>query len=297
MYGIYTGAIRVATTTMNVWMYVIGRLEKAIHDCETGCTKEDNCNVNETFVQTHSWDEAAAYYVGSIPKFTGQGGHLLYSLAENTCTAFGTCLTSGAQAGQALANNRILKALRDGQFHLHAQRCGQAYVNLQIIRTYMKIPLVQNVLRYAYKLGVLNDTRDETMAEGAAFAATILPLVHDCNPDDAAIIFDNMNMGMGSPSNGNTTSRSRSALDFVAVKQALERNYYCMGWSCDDVGGLVDAFDGAYLGGAEPCVDNAALPDLDESSASATPTALAIPGANLNYSVYRMTDVEDLIVP
>jgi len=54
---------------------------------------------------------------------------------------------------------------------------------------------------------------------------------------------------------------------FLLVKQALERNYYCLRVTCDDVGGLVDMYGEyrsapttsggpAYLPNAEACIDS-----------------------------------------
>ena len=36
----------------------------------------------------HAWDEAVAFYTGSIPKSTRTGGVLLYSLAQKRCQEF-----------------------------------------------------------------------------------------------------------------------------------------------------------------------------------------------------------------
>jgi len=41
--------------------------------------------------------------------------------------------------------------------------------------------------------------------------------------------------------------------DFTTVKQAFERNYECLGVTCDTIGGLV--FGDGYYADAEPCSD------------------------------------------
>jgi hypothetical protein len=105
----------------------------------------------------------------------------------------------------------------------------------------MAIPLVQGTLRYAY----LTDTSltpsvsEKSQAEGAVFAASVLPIVHACSPSDAQTIYNNMAVG------------SQSA-KFVEVRAAFERNYGCMGISGSDVGGLYDSATEAYFTNAEP---------------------------------------------
>ena len=71
-------------------MYVIREMEDAVDDCNNDCPI-DACNDD----QVNSWDEAVAFYTGSVPKATGDGGYLLYTLAQSLCRSFGTCLTQG----------------------------------------------------------------------------------------------------------------------------------------------------------------------------------------------------------
>ena len=53
----------------------------------------------------------------------------------------------------------------------------------------MTVPLVQGSLRYAYKIGeVPADRSQKNAAEGAVFTASVLPLVHYCNPKSASSI-------------------------------------------------------------------------------------------------------------
>ena len=43
------------------------------------------------------------------------------------------------------------------------------------------------------------------------------------------------------------------SVSFEVVKTAFERNYNCLGITCEDVGGLIDSVTDGYLFGAEPC--------------------------------------------
>merc|ERR1712046_242311 len=77
---------------------------------------------------------------------------------------------------------------------------------------------------------------------GAVFAASVLPLVHDCSTEAAGTIYDNMKLGA-------------TSTDFVAVKNAFESTYSCLSISCAEVGGYWDALDNKYEAFAGPCTD------------------------------------------
>jgi hypothetical protein len=65
----------------NIWMYVIHEMEAAIKDCNNGN------------VAGKHWDEAVAFYTGSIPMSNGLPvGNLLFALSANRCKDFDTCL-------------------------------------------------------------------------------------------------------------------------------------------------------------------------------------------------------------
>merc|ERR1740129_375562 len=91
----------------------------------------------------------------------------------------------------------------------------------------MTIPVIQGTLRYAYKVGMGVATGEKEKAEGAVFAAGVLPRVHACNEADAATIYENMKVGA-------------PATDFYAVLSAFENNYECMGIADWEVGALYD---------------------------------------------------------
>jgi hypothetical protein len=103
----------------------------------------------------------------------------------------------------------------------------------------MTVPLIQGTLRYVY-ITIAKTITEKAEAEGATFAATVLPIVHACSPNDAKIIYDNMRQG-------------KAGTDFAAVKEAFKRNYPCIGIACSDVGGIFDDANAVYLSGAEPC--------------------------------------------
>merc|ERR1719299_403867 len=206
-------------------MYVIREMEDAILDCNAGC---DTLECNDDAV--HAWDEAVAFYVGSL-----NNGKLNwpYTLADKRCKNFGTC---------PRVNADILQQFKLGKDKLLAKKCTEAEPIKKKIVELISVPLVQGALRYAYKIGTEKDTSAKSRGEGATFAAAILPRVHACNSASASLISNNMKIDAVSPMKDG----------FAVVKKAFESAYSCMGMTCADVGG-VQVSPGKYFAGAEPC--------------------------------------------
>lgn len=228
---------------MNVWMYVIREMEDALDDCDKKCDIDTDCNDDPV----KAWDEAVAFYTGSLELQDGSGtGFLLHALADKRCTNFNTCgdLAESLQ-GTSHVNIEILRNFDEGLGKINQGECSAARTNKESIEQLMTIPLVQGAIRYAYIRSTEISPGEQAEAEGATFAAAVLPVVHACDEDDAAIIYDNMRVGSGTP-------------DFKAVKEAFERNYACMNIRCGDVGGVYDSANSQYYEGAEPCGSSSA---------------------------------------
>jgi len=233
-----TEAIKKGTAYMSVAMYVIRELEDAIYDCEQGCDRDD---CNDDAVQ--ALDEAVAFYAGSLEGTTGDGdGNLIYALADKRAANFRTAGENGNEAnGKAKVNYDILRQFSLMQDKLVQKQCDGARTNKERIAELIFVPMVQGTIRYAYIVGSDPEATNKAKAEGATFAASVLPVVHACNANDAKTIYDNMKVGAsGTP-------------DLAAVKAAFEKNYDCMRITCADVGGVWDDALGAYESGAEPC--------------------------------------------
>jgi hypothetical protein len=84
----------------------------------------------------------------------------------------------------------------------------------------MYVPMIQGTLRYVYLSGETDDQTEQSEAEGAKFAAVVLPKLDSCNKNDAKTVHHNMKIG------------NTSSVDFVAVKKAFEKSYGCMGITC-----------------------------------------------------------------
>ena len=221
---------------MNIFMYVIREFEDAIDDCKENCIK---CNDDPV----HAWDEGVAFYTGSKAGSDGSGeGKLLHGLADKRCANFNTCgIRSDSTTGTSKVNYDLFDLFALGQHQLLVGNCAAARDTKDQITKIMYIPLIQGTLRYAYKVDKLGGAEKEK-AEGAVFAAAVLPRIHAANPNAAQTIYNNMKVGASSTS-------------FKDVKSAFQATYRDLGISCAQVGGLwFDAMK-TYYDGASPCAD------------------------------------------
>mmetsp|Transcript_55071 Transcript_55071/g.133798 ORF Transcript_55071/g.133798 Transcript_55071/m.133798 type:complete len:512 (-) Transcript_55071:94-1629(-) len=238
-------AIKKGTAYMNTYMYIIRELEDAFDDCQEACTIE-NCNDDPV----HAWDEGVAFYAGTLEGTDGSGsGVQPMSLATKRCANFATCVGDEGIKGEAHVNELILDHFRVGKNKLLQGQCQSVREDISVIETKMAIPNVQGALRYAYitDRNFGNAHTEKAEAEGATFAAAVLPIVHSCDANAARTIYENLQVGQG----GNA--------DFSAVKKAFESVYPCMGITCAEVGGLYDPVTGSYQEGAAPCNDGSSL--------------------------------------
>jgi len=250
--------IKKGTSYMNVYMYVIREFYDAIDDCQTGCI---NCNDDPV----HAWDEGVAFFTGSMES------KLVYTLGQKRCGNFKTCGTSSEELeGTAKVNYDLFQQFAVGQFNLLNGNCAAAKVNADRIVDLMAVPVIQGTMRYAYKVDRLQGAEKEA-AEGAVFAAAVLPKLHACNEDHAQIVYDNMMVGATSTS-------------FVDVKTAFESNYECLGITCADVGGLHNDATMTFYDDAEPCVDKSNA----DSSTKASPIAIGLGSAGAAVGVIAL---------
>jgi hypothetical protein len=217
---------------MAIFMYIIREFEDALDDCQINCI---SCNDDPV----HAWDEGVAFYSGSLEGDTGvPTGVLLHELADKRCTNFDTCIDENNS--KSAVNDALLDLFNVGQGQLLTGRCEEARKTKNKIVDLMYIPLIQGTIRYAYKVGEQAGGEKEK-AEGAVFAASVLPRIYAASESAADVIYNNMRVGAPST-------------DFKAVKKAFESVYRDMNIQCSDVGGLVSP-EGGYFPGANPCSD------------------------------------------
>jgi len=217
-------------------MYVIREMDDALDDCARECPV-DGCNDDAV----HALDEAVAFYAGSLATMGGDIGVMPFALAEKRADDFITNgKNSNAAEGESYVNIEIFRQFDAMKNRLLKRDCTGAQVHKERVAQLMQVPLIQGTIRYAHKTGVSFSTKGE--AEGATFAAGILPILASCNAADAETVHTQMMVGKGSGS------------DLGQVKAALERNYECMKVDCDHVGGIWDESKNTYFEGAAPCV-------------------------------------------
>jgi hypothetical protein len=221
---------------MNVFMYVIREFEDALDDCESTCIL---CNDDAV----HAWDEGVCFYTGSLEGEKGTSdGKLLHQLADKRCKNYGTCGAEGTEKeGMAAVNYELFDLFALGNYQLQSGNCAAARETTKLVVDLMYIPLIQGSMRYAYKVDKLQGGEKEA-AEGAVFAASVLPRIHAASADSAETIYDNMKVGAPSTS-------------FARVKEAFEATYADLGINCADIGGLWNEGTSDYYPGFEPCVD------------------------------------------
>ena len=273
-----------------VWMYAVHKFETAIADCLKGTVAD----VNSAKL---NWDKGMAYYVGSQEGTTtgASTGNLLYNLAQKRCADFGTCATTTDSSTIATANKEaIAKATEGMAYFVHTQlSCADPQLGkiFDGIVSQMTVPLVQGMLKYAWKAdpakagdcsadagkaeAAVSSGCAQSWAEGWAFAAAVLPQVHKCDASAATKIKENLDIeSTAGPMTGGVK----------AVKDAIESVYDCLGISCTDVGeyqagGTV--FDGMKKCTFAPSTDEGSTATGSNPSPMATDSAVSRAGAAL----------------
>mmetsp|Transcript_21404 Transcript_21404/g.33590 ORF Transcript_21404/g.33590 Transcript_21404/m.33590 type:complete len:541 (+) Transcript_21404:54-1676(+) len=228
--------IKKGTAYMNVFMYVIREFEDALDDCKRGCI---NCNDDPV----HAWDEGVCFYAGSLEGQDGTpSGYLLHQLADKRSENYRTGGPDGTDIdGQSKVNYDLMDKFSLGNYQLQAGNCPSARKTKEQIAQLMYIPMIQGSLRYAYKVDKLQGGEKEA-AEGAAFAAAVLPRIHAASPEAATKIYNSLRVGAT-----NTNA--------AEVKAAFESVYPQLGLTCADIGGLWNEAAKTYYPGMDPCVD------------------------------------------
>jgi hypothetical protein len=121
-------------------MYVIRQMEYALDLCQNEVLQGNQDSAS-------AWDEAVAYYVGSLEGTDGKGdGVLLYDLADKQCINFRTCGEySNSPTGTSSINIQVMRAFKAGQNDLRTGQCDAARLRKEEIETLMAVPLIQEL--------------------------------------------------------------------------------------------------------------------------------------------------------
>lgn len=233
---------------LSVWMYTVREMEDAIMDCTAGDVSDNEDGV-------HAWDEAVAFYTGSLEGTGSEGsssGKMLFRLAEKRCGNYGTCSGIDGISGTSKVNVNIFAEFALGRDQVGRGDCVALIDTKDRAVKQMSIPLIQGMNRYAYKVSVLRGTGSEkSMAEGHTFAATILPRLAHCDASVAAMVKTNLDMYTKDEVTGGTAM----AIGFAPFLAAVESTYPCMGISCADIGCLLDSSTGECYAEYPVCSD------------------------------------------
>jgi len=171
-----------------LYMYLLAEAGDADADCRSG-DKNDNVG------GAHSWDEVAAYYIGSLEGVARGGstdfadGQLQWNLANKRSTQFNTQVPEG----YALVNSEIEDDLYAGKGELDAYACDSLAKTIKRIERNSIVPLIQSVIRYALKMEDLTySSSSKDIAEGEAFALAVLPIVKSVDKPGAIVLENNM---------------------------------------------------------------------------------------------------------
>merc|ERR1719353_270841 len=128
--------------------------------------------------------------------------------------------------------------------------CAGADNQFHAIVDQMTVPLIQGMLKYAFKADPANaqgsctsGSCDKEWAEGWAFAAAVLPRLHFCSKDVAEFVTANLDTANAAPMPGG----------FATLKAHVESTYPCLGITCADIGAFQNSA-GIYTG-MEACAD------------------------------------------
>jgi hypothetical protein len=170
---------------LNVFPYVIWEMQDAINDCKAGKLSANADSV-------HAWDEAVAFYTGSLEGATQGGdvgltggygaGELQFTVAEKRCKNFGTCTAdSGPEThdGYSQVNDDIFKLFARGRDQILSavgsgeSACFAITETMNEISGLMLAPFIQGVHRYLYKTrGGLTSAKAKSSPASFAFNDT-----------------------------------------------------------------------------------------------------------------------------
>merc|ERR1712147_227916 len=249
---------------LNVFPYVIWEMQDAINDCKSGKLSANADSV-------HAWDEAVAFYTGSLEGTTQGGdvglaggydeGELQFTVAEKRCKNFGTCTAdSGPEKynGYSQVNFDIFKLFARGRDEIlvavgltSSDKCEPVIETMNEISGLMLVPFIQGVQRYLYKTAQGTASAKEA-GELFAFASAVLPFIDAVDPTAAEKLY-----------NRAWKQDFTTESDFKTIKYAVEGTYSHLGVgagqgkvTCSAVGELVDS--GNVLSAA--CVDASVIP-------------------------------------
>ena len=207
-------------------MNVILTMDKAVQSCEA-----------ETDKALEYWDDAVAFYRG-----IGLNSDDPSSVLENLATVYAKRFGTQSEDEQAQVNKNLQQWFTNGKTAISNSNCGSLQILARNIEQQMIVPLVQGLFYSAYEVDVQNNEREVTQIELSTFSAALLPMLHKCSEGNAAAVSQN------------TLLSEDVYPSFQVIKGAVERQYSCLGITCEDVGGIKSLSSKLeYVKDGEPC--------------------------------------------
>merc|ERR1712147_172962 len=211
---------------LNVFPYVIWEMQDAINDCKAGKLSANADSV-------HAWDEAVAFYTGSLEGTTQGGdvgltggygaGELQFTVAEKRCKNFGTCTADfdmNPYDGYSELNKKVMALFSAGRDEIlsavgltSSDKCEPVIETMNEISGLMLVPFIQGVQRYLYKTAQGTASAKEA-GELFAFASAVLPFIDAVDPTAAEKLY-NRAWKQDFPTES----------DFKTIKYAVEGTY------------------------------------------------------------------------
>ena len=268
---------------LNIFPYVIWELQDAINDCHGG-----DLGTNDAIPgggSVHAWDEAVAFYTGSLEGALKGGNNgltscsdgnceLQFQLSDYRCTNFGTCTADfdgDRWSGYSKNNEEIFKLFQQGEGEITeaatssntaATKCDLPDRTHEKVVTKMLVPFVQGCMRYLWKTKDLQKAKEA--GELFAFASVALPFIDAVDPVAATKLFTR------------AWKLDFTTYTYEETKQGIEGTLSRLGAgkgigtiSCADIGDLVDSSDQLLAAG---CTD----PSPPSSSNNDTTLGLGI---------------------
>jgi hypothetical protein len=228
-----------AALVLNLWMEVAHKLHKMLYLCKNKMIKDTD--------GVHSIDVAAAYWIGdSQVAGDGDGGHLLYALAERMGELFNMDV-----GGQSRTNTNIIRLFNQAKNEIMLPNaCSEnpaafgrlSQISNKII-SQMAIPLIQ---------GLIHNLRANDRERVKIYAHAYVPLVAGCNPSAFTYLHDKL------------IDLSYNVIEVDEIIYHIRKTYPCLNLQCDDIG----VHSTELTEGAKTCVN----PDVFSSLAGYKPS-------------------------
>lgn len=176
-----------------MYMYLLAEMADVINDCQSQDTLDNVGGV-------HSWDEVAAFLIGSLEGPTEGGspdtddGQLMWNLANKRAFQFQTV----NEEGYSKTNSEIESLLFAGLGQLDAFDCDNLSKTVTRLQHFLLIPVIQSTLRYAAENEKLSASNlEKTVAQGETFALSVIPVIKSYDEAAAQVITENMVVQQG----------------------------------------------------------------------------------------------------